>query len=164
MLTNLKKKDEGFTIIEVLIVLVIAGLIMLIVFLAVPALQRSSRNTQRRDDVAKLLAIAQEFTNNNNGTLPTAAGCFGTAGVVNAGTGTQNAVVELANYCRRNTATDVRWDNTVTNNPNDTNIVILRSNARCDGTSGNATTVGANARGIVALYTLEVGVLQCQAT
>ena len=46
------KRDEGFTIIEVLIVLAIAGLIMLIVFLAVPALQRNSRNTQRTNDAS----------------------------------------------------------------------------------------------------------------
>lgn len=164
MLSKVKNQEKGFTIIEVLIVLVIAGLIMLIVFLAVPALQRSSRNTQRRDDVAKLLAIASEFSNNNNGTLPTAAGCFGTTAFVNAGTGTQSAAVEMANYCRRNTATDIRWDNTTTANPNDINVVIMRSNARCDGTTGNATTTGANARGIVALYTLEQGVLQCQAS
>jgi prepilin-type N-terminal cleavage/methylation domain-containing protein len=31
-----KRKEDGFTIIEVLIVLAIAGLIMLVVFLAVP--------------------------------------------------------------------------------------------------------------------------------
>ena len=35
-----KRKSEGFTIIEVLVVLAIAGLIMVVVFLAVPALQR----------------------------------------------------------------------------------------------------------------------------
>ncbi|HPW47952.1 MAG TPA: prepilin-type N-terminal cleavage/methylation domain-containing protein, partial [Candidatus Saccharibacteria bacterium] len=36
-----KKDQKGFTIIEVLIVLAIAALILLIVFLAVPALQRN---------------------------------------------------------------------------------------------------------------------------
>ena len=61
--------QKGFTIIEVLIVLAIAGLILLIVFLAVPALQRNSRNTQRSDDVARALGAAQEVLNNNNGDL-----------------------------------------------------------------------------------------------
>ncbi|MDQ3065292.1 MAG: prepilin-type N-terminal cleavage/methylation domain-containing protein, partial [bacterium] len=41
MLSRIKNNNKGFTIIEVLIVLAIAGLIMLIVFLAVPALQRN---------------------------------------------------------------------------------------------------------------------------
>ena len=55
MLNKIKnRKQEGFTIIEVLIVLAIAGLIMLIVVLAVPALQRNSRNTQREADATKI--------------------------------------------------------------------------------------------------------------
>jgi type IV pilus assembly protein PilA len=73
MLKNLKKRTEGFTIIEVLIVLAIAGLIMLIVFLAVPTLQRNSRNTSKRAEVARLGAAANEFVTNNNGKTPVAA-------------------------------------------------------------------------------------------
>lgn len=64
------KRQEGFTIIEVLIVLAIAGLIILIVFLAVPALQRNSRNTQYKNDASSLISAATEFVNNNGGTLP----------------------------------------------------------------------------------------------
>lgn len=41
--------SRGFTIIEVLIVLAIAGLILLIVFFAVPSLQRTNRNYQRKN-------------------------------------------------------------------------------------------------------------------
>lgn len=37
---TVKNSPRGFTIVEVMIVLAIAGLIMLIVFLAIPALQR----------------------------------------------------------------------------------------------------------------------------
>lgn len=65
-----KLHQEGFTIIEVMIVLVIAAIILLIVFLAVPALQRNSRNTQRKNDVANLLAAVNEYASNNNGKLP----------------------------------------------------------------------------------------------
>ena len=53
------KREEGFTIIEVLIVLAIAGLILLIVFLAIPALQRNSRNTQRKNDSAGVSQIGR---------------------------------------------------------------------------------------------------------
>src|SRR5258708_36141034 len=62
MLNKLKlsKSQKGFTIIEVMIVLVIAGLILLIVFLAVPALQRNARNTHRKSDIAGLLAARSE--------------------------------------------------------------------------------------------------------
>lgn len=69
MLKKLNKSNEGFTIIEVLIVLAIAGLIILIVFLAVPALQRNSRNTGVRNDSARVAGLVQETANNNNGTL-----------------------------------------------------------------------------------------------
>ena len=64
------KKQQGFTIIEIMIVLAIAGLIMLIVFLAVPALQRTSRNTQRKNDTGNILTAIGTFISNNNGTLP----------------------------------------------------------------------------------------------
>ena len=86
MFKKLSKNKEGFTIIEVLIVLAIAGLIMLIVFLAVPALQRNSRNTRRRSDVSGYLAAVNEFISNNNGALPTTAANVTTInGLANSG-------------------------------------------------------------------------------
>jgi prepilin-type N-terminal cleavage/methylation domain-containing protein len=72
MLKKLQKRNsEGFTIIEVMIVLAIAALILLIVLLAVPALQRSSRNTQRKNDVSALSSAIGDYINNNNGNGPT---------------------------------------------------------------------------------------------
>ena len=64
------KRNDGFTIIEVLIVLAIAGLIMLIVFLAVPALQRNARNTSRKSDASSLGSAFAEYVNNNDGQIP----------------------------------------------------------------------------------------------
>ncbi len=66
-----KTKSEGFTIIEVIIVLAIAGLILLIVLLAVPALQRSARNTAIKNDSSALAAGISDFESNNNGAVPT---------------------------------------------------------------------------------------------
>jgi prepilin-type N-terminal cleavage/methylation domain-containing protein len=75
MFSKLKKLNrEGFTIIEVMIVLAIAALILLIVLLAVPALQRSSRNTQRKSDVSGMASAISNFMGNNNGAIPTAEG------------------------------------------------------------------------------------------
>ena len=65
--TNSKK---GFTIIEVVLVLAIAGLIFLMVFIALPALQRSQRDTQRRDDMARFLSQLNQDQANNGGTVP----------------------------------------------------------------------------------------------
>lgn len=102
-----EKRQQGFTIIEVLIVLAIAALILLIVFLAVPALQRNSRNTQRNNDVAALASALSNYASNNNGTLPTADGWFnGTGdasqeivyctGATPSGTGTWNTAQSIA--------------------------------------------------------------------
>ena len=65
---------QGFTIIEVVLVLAIAGLIFLMVFVALPALQRSQRDTARRNDMSRVdTALTQYITNHQsakNGHLP----------------------------------------------------------------------------------------------
>lgn len=63
---NENNSTNGFTIIEVLIVLAIAGLILLIMFLAVPALQRNYRNTARKHDAQSIVTAIQECLNNNS--------------------------------------------------------------------------------------------------
>lgn len=70
----LSNKEDGFTIIEVVLVLAIAGLIFLIVFLALPQLQRSRRDTQRKNDVGRILAELENFSSNNSGEYPTMTG------------------------------------------------------------------------------------------
>ena len=60
----------GFTIIEVVLVLAIAGLIFLMVFIALPTLQRSQRDTQRRNDLARISTQITQYQTNNNGRLP----------------------------------------------------------------------------------------------
>ena len=65
-----KNNKKGFTIIEVVLVLAIAGLIFLMVFLALPALQRSQRDTQRKNDASRLRAAVTDYTSNNRGKLP----------------------------------------------------------------------------------------------
>ncbi|MBO7132330.1 type II secretion system protein [Candidatus Saccharibacteria bacterium] len=65
---NIKTK-KGFTIIEVVLVLAIAGLIFLMVFIAWPALQRSQRDTQRRNDYSMLSTAISNYATNNNGKL-----------------------------------------------------------------------------------------------
>ncbi|MEI6581776.1 MAG: prepilin-type N-terminal cleavage/methylation domain-containing protein [bacterium] len=68
-LNQLREKD-GFTIIEVIIVLVIAAIIMLAVFLVVPQLQRSQRNTRNQAVARQAFAAGEQFAANNNGTYP----------------------------------------------------------------------------------------------
>ncbi|HEV2412430.1 MAG TPA: type II secretion system protein [Candidatus Saccharimonadales bacterium] len=66
-------QQKGFTIIEVVLVLAIAGLIFLIVFLALPDLERARRNTQRKSDLGHIVSALQSYASNNAGAFPTAA-------------------------------------------------------------------------------------------
>jgi prepilin-type N-terminal cleavage/methylation domain-containing protein len=69
---NVQKKnnEKGFTIIEVVLVLAIAALIFLMVFIALPALQRSQRDTQRKNDMSRVLTAIQNYQSNNRNALP----------------------------------------------------------------------------------------------
>lgn len=66
-------KQKGFTIIEVVLVLAIAALIFLMVFIAVPALNRGQRDTQRKDDLARVVTQIGNYASNNRGAIPTVA-------------------------------------------------------------------------------------------
>ena len=69
-----EKSSKGFTIIEVVLVLAIAGLIFLMVFIALPALQRNQRDTQRKTDMGRLSTALVNYTNSNRGALPSTNG------------------------------------------------------------------------------------------
>jgi len=148
MLRNLKKQAEGFTIIEVLIVLAIAGLILLIVFLAVPALQRNSRNTQRKNDVASILGAVSEYTNNNSGALPATSGTFNTEFT--------NANPKLGYYT---TAANVQWtyqaNAAAIPDPNNLDKVNVGNFAACNNNGTASQVIGATARGVVAVFDVE---------
>ena len=68
------RHNKGFTIIEVVLVLAIAGLVFLMVFIALPALQAAQRDTQRRADVAIIIAAVKNYTKNNHGKAPPDSG------------------------------------------------------------------------------------------
>ncbi len=67
------QNEKGFTIIEVVLVLAIAALIFLMVFIALPALQRSQRDTARKSDAGIVSSGVASYTGNNRGTFPTTA-------------------------------------------------------------------------------------------
>ena len=69
--------NKGFTIIEVVLVLAIAGLIFLMVFIALPALQRNQRDTQRKNDLATFASALQNYAANNRGRYPSTSGSTG---------------------------------------------------------------------------------------
>lgn len=77
MNTTTQKRDQGFTIIEVVLVLAIAALIMLMVFIALPALQRNQRDTQRKNDISRLQSSINNYKSSSRGSLPPSTGANG---------------------------------------------------------------------------------------
>lgn len=148
MYKNLKQKQEGFTIIEVMIVLVIAAVILLIVFLAVPALQRNSRNTQRKNDVANVLSGINEWSTNNGGQYPTNGLVLYTA-MQNSKTGFYD--ISQANFSN-SVALTVSPTGDVTNASTTEKIQVV-TNAKCKD-DGSATKSN---RTLAILYTVETG-------
>lgn len=65
------KLNKGFTIIEVVLVLAIAGLIFLMVFIALPALNAGQRDTSRRSDVSIVQTAVSNFQSANKNAFPT---------------------------------------------------------------------------------------------
>jgi prepilin-type N-terminal cleavage/methylation domain-containing protein len=75
MLKQMKDKtklQKGFTIIEVMIVLAIAGLILVVVLIAIPQLQRNQRNNQRQSVANRIVTEINNYAGNNNGNYPIA--------------------------------------------------------------------------------------------
>lgn len=68
-----QNNKKGFTIIEVVLVLAIAGLIFLMVFVALPALQRGQRDSRRRSDISRFMSQLNSYSTNNNGRIPDAS-------------------------------------------------------------------------------------------
>lgn len=63
-------RNDGFTIIEVALVLAIAGLIFMMIFIAAPALQRLARDATRQEDIYAIIKEIKAFQTNNRGALP----------------------------------------------------------------------------------------------
>lgn len=135
------KRDEGFTIIEVLIVLAIAGLIMLIVFLAVPALQRNSRNTQRTNDASLIGGSVGECLANKNGQK---ASCDSLAELQAIG-------LDTTKLTQLSTITVNAGDPTM---PANTNSAAVGYTAKCN-TAGDAVDTNGSDRQVVVLFRIE---------
>jgi prepilin-type N-terminal cleavage/methylation domain-containing protein len=154
------KREEGFTIIEVLIVLAIAGLILLIVFLAVPALQRNSRNTAIKNDAANVVGAMSDSVSNSNGAMPTNVTCVVATGIVTvANTAATEGKVRGGTACTFN-AGNGSAVSIVT--PTATGTIATGTNHGCNTAANGAV---AKNRAIAALFLVETGAsttaLQC---
>ena len=146
--------QKGFTIIEVVLVLAIAGLIFLMVFIALPALQRSQRDTQRKQDLARVITQVNSYQSNNRGSVPAdaALGTFQSSYLQAGGdqfkdpNGTPYTIKALAS------------NSTVTGTAGDGNIYYT-SGVKCGDDGAVVTGQGANK--VVARMLLEGGGVAC---
>jgi len=145
---KLSNKQQGFTIIEVMIVLVIAAVILLIVFLAVPALQRNSRNNQRRNDAARISSAVTEYVNNSQGVLPT------TWGQLKPYLGTMAFYTTLP--ADTDNISDATADQTVAN-ANTFPAVAKSATCQTSGANVGKAQTGGTTRQFVVLYKTEAG-------
>jgi prepilin-type N-terminal cleavage/methylation domain-containing protein len=161
MLSKLKKgNSQGFTIVEVLIVLAIAGLILLIVLLAVPALQRNAGNTNRKNDASAIAAAVSEYEDNNSGAAPGFIGTNANAGTwelcaagdtgnCNAGTDSP-AQFKVGHYSGKGTATgDMSFQAAGTAAAANKDTLYIEPGTLCNGNAPTTTDASPNDVAIV---------------
>jgi type II secretory pathway pseudopilin PulG len=153
-----KRKTEGFTIIEVVLVLAIAALIFLIVFLALPALQKSQRDTQRKQDLSRFMSQVTQYQSNHQGSIPIGASNwtqFVTDYLTNGGASFGDP--QKGSY----TLTVNGSGSTPAPSTTPSNVTIYEG-AKCSNASTTPSGTGANARDVAVVMALEQGGSLCQ--
>ncbi len=152
---NVRNKEKGFTIIEVVLVLAIAGLIFLMVFIALPALQRSQRDTQRRDDVSRFMSQLNSYSTNNRGAIVTSQATLNTFA---------NSYLKAASGEFSDPKTGTRYTTTLQSGATNgtavpaEGVMYYHYRAKCSG----ETAVAGGAREAAVRVQLEGGGVYCQ--
>jgi type II secretory pathway pseudopilin PulG len=178
-----KLKFAGFTIVETMIVLSIGGLILLLIFIAIPSLIKTGNNEAKKTDVGIILEAVSHYELTNSGNFP--PDCTSTyVNPVNTcqkhinainnflqysygelnyyGASFQPAIIQLINH----TSPPAPAVPLTTSSANDTVRVI--NYMKCDlSRPGYTTTTGADYSDVVALFayghsTSSYGIPQCE--
>ena len=186
----MKKGDfnlKGFTIIEVSLVLAIAGLIFLMIFIALPALHRQQRDTARKEDITAFISAVKKYQTNNRGALPNGEGNFEKAtgsgdgakwsgfirdyldnGFEDPSTGEGYTLVVPPckgdgrdTDCQKNDD----WQKVLTDDFNSSvgNMYVI-TQAKCAGDESKGVISTSNTRKLAVLYRLEGGGIYCENT
>lgn len=89
-------KQKGFTIIEVVLVLAIAALIFLMVFIALPALQRNQRDTARKEELGKVVSAVTTWQSTHRGVSPDSTNVVAFAKYVDGTPASGNTEIQLS--------------------------------------------------------------------
>jgi prepilin-type N-terminal cleavage/methylation domain-containing protein len=152
---NQARPTSGFTIIEVVLVLAIAGLIFIIAFLAVPALQRSQRDAQRKNDMGRLIGAVQGYKANHRGSLPDFATPADAAAFA-------TTIAQGSSFEDPSGATYVFQATGGGNPTNTTNGQVAWQTGAICTTAGTFTTTGAGSKNVAFRMLLETGDTYCQ--
>lgn len=154
----IKKDNKGFTIIEVVLVLAIAGLIFAMVFIALPAMNRGQRDTSRKNDANTVVAALNTYRGNNKSSF---------TGLTEAKL--QQHIDSLNQYDK----TDVKIDGVAGNTNGITavmNQVKVRTGVKCPASmpapgtpTVTPTATGASSRSAIVVILLENNGSQTQA-
>jgi prepilin-type N-terminal cleavage/methylation domain-containing protein len=71
-MVSLKNKSKGFTIVELLIVIVVIGILATLVIVTFTGIQQKARDSKRKTDIAAVQAALESYYSSNN-TYPTMA-------------------------------------------------------------------------------------------
>jgi prepilin-type N-terminal cleavage/methylation domain-containing protein len=146
------EQGRGFTIIEVVLVLAIAGLIFLMVFIALPALQRGQRDTQRKNDMSRVSTQLTAYSNSTRGSVPT-SGTLGTFVSKYLGVGATNTVAGNEYVDPSGSNYTLAFNTNTTINTPALGTIYYANDQLCSDTApGDTVTTGANPRN----YTLRM--------
>jgi len=147
-MTHPEASKDGFTIIETIIVLGIAGFIFLIVLLMIPALNRNGHNHSRRLAVSAILDATGRYQVNHGGGFPPDNSYLGS--------GPNNYNVPLYGYQLSDVHINAPSPSTtaVTGKIQTADQIDIYSYFVCSS-STDATNVGAGSRDVVALFEVE---------
>lgn len=154
-------KQRGFTIIEVVLVLAIAALIFLMVFIALPALQRNQRDQARKEVLGKVTSAVTTYQSNKRSTQPDSGSVLkGYVDGADTGTvkGEHNGYASGANDTLIDNNYVLNVSNGVPTNGignADTNVVQVITGAKCDDTGSKAVT--GSARNAAVIIIMENG-------
>lgn len=172
MTKNNIKSKSGFTIIEVVLVLAIAGLIFLMVFIAFPGLQRSQRDTQRRNDLANLATRIIDYQTNNRNQVPSTATSSTEWNDFKAHyfseyvdpDGNAYKIIPkgslASGFDTTSETSSLTWENNLMTDTDNTKYhqILVWSNAHCEG---EKAVFDASPRKVAFLYVLEAGNIYC---
>jgi len=144
---------KGFTIIEVVLVLAIAALIFLMVFIALPALQRSQRDTQRKNDLSRLNTAIENYASNSRGVLPTALDSTFISGYLTAGGDTFDDPSTGAQYPIKNA---------VLTSSSTAGDIFYKTGVKCSGDGSTLASIPNGGRKFAIQMKLEGNGIACQ--